>query len=229
MSSSDLAPLSLDLDLERYRPRFRPPEPYRPGSDADLRAALRRLPATLTPFHVPLATLVARLSKTLQGWALAQRWPIPTTVITGPTEAGKTTAVAVAIRRMLAHQARGRGARPGGDPYQDDEHRATLLRFQWFSALELATASARHPMGRGEAEEPRLARHAPLLVIDDLGKEETRSTQWLIEAIEHREHRLTTIITTERSMTELNDRYGAGNFRRLTKGALVLDVNEVTR
>jgi hypothetical protein len=30
-------------------------------------------------------------------------------------------------------------------------------------------------------------------------------------------------------MTELNDRYGAGNFRRLTKGALVLDVNEVTR
>lgn len=226
---SDLAQFGSILDLERLKPVFRTPRPYEPRSDVELRDALRRLPASLTPFQSSLASLLGRLPKTLHDWACCQQWPSQSAILAGPTGVGKSTAAAAAVRRMLARQARGRGVRPGGDPYADDPHRSVLLRYRWGYAVDLAAAAAHHQLGRGEPEEIRLAKHAPLLVLDDLGKEKGADVSWISAIAEHRSHRLPTIITTERRVDELATLYGAGTYRRLTRGATLLDMHRETR
>lgn len=137
--------------------------------------------------------LLAWLGGQLAGWAL----------LSGPTGAGKSTAAALAMRRILV------GGWPGG--------------VAWYQARELARAAREWPLGEGESPDITRASRVGLLVLDDLGLE--RSPADLIDVIHDRyESMRPTWVTTGLSLGGLETRYGDAVVRRLTEGAAVVVV-----
>jgi DNA replication protein DnaC len=189
-------------------------EPNRERQDAS-EEILRRLPAYLrertdenthSPVYVTTATLETRINdRRLLDAARSWHWQSGNLVLGGVTGAGKSTAAAVIVRRMVAE-----GVRLGGFYWND------ARGIWWFAALELELARKQHPLGQGEAPEVSRACAARLLVVDDAGWE--RDPTAVSYVLDHRMQRgVQTIVTTGRTRSELSDHYGAAVVRRFVE------------
>ena len=120
-------------------------------------------------------------------------------LLLGPSQIGKSTTLALALRRAL---------------------RVSDLRkgqVHWFYARALAQAARQYPLGEGVCPEVDRAMKADLLVLDDLGLE--RDPAELIDVIHTRyERERVTWTTSGMSMAELRERYGEALVRRLVEG-----------
>ena len=127
-------------------------------------------------------------------------------VLVGAAGAGKTS-VACAMLAELIRQA------ASGPP--KDLRFAGSARF--IGAYWLAKARAEHPLGDGEAPLVQLALGASVLVLDDLGAEQSKNTA-LSEVIYERHAKgQRTIITTGFGYRVLQQRYGDGIARRIVE------------
>jgi hypothetical protein len=127
----------------------------------------------------------------------------PTITVVGPQGVGKTT-IAAWVAFGIAQRRRARGER-------------CLL--WWGSCADLAAEARQVRYGASDAE--LFARGAPIVVLDDLGQERTSedSRELLVRMVTHRFGRrtsgLVTIVTTGLRSAQIQERYGAGAFRRL--------------
>jgi hypothetical protein len=145
--------------------------------------------------------------RAVMGW----RWGQGNLLLLGQTGSGKSTAVAILYRALLAH-----GVRHGGQAWENARFMA------WFGAAELAEAAKEHPFGKGEAPETRHACRARLLVLDDAGLDTDPAVCSLVLDERYQCER-PTIITSGRSEAELIAHYGAAFVRRMTepRGAIM--------
>jgi len=137
--------------------------------------------------------------------ALSWRWGQGNLLLLGQTGSGKSTAVAILYRALLAH-----GVRHGGEAWESASFMA------WFGAAELAEAAKEHPFGKGEAPETRHACRARLLILDDAGLDTDPAVCSLVLDERYQCER-PTIITSGRSESELIVHYGAAFVRRMTE------------
>lgn len=129
----------------------------------------------------------------------------PRVAFVGPPGAGKTSlAIAMFRAAVLAGSAAGKS------------------RYRYTSAHALAKARAGHPLGEGEAPLVEACLRSPLLLIDELGGEDTRYSSATAEVIyeRHAEGR-PTWVTSGVGPQELANRYGGGIARRIFEGAQV--------
>jgi DNA replication protein DnaC len=90
------------------------------------------------------------------------------------------------------------------------------------TALELAEARRQAKFGTGEADSIVRANRAPLLLIDEIGAEQTRDLG-LDEVIRHRyDAKLATIFTSGFDREALANKFGSAIERRIFEGALVI-------
>jgi DNA replication protein DnaC len=129
-------------------------------------------------------------------------------VLLGPAGVGKSTFAVCA----LMHEVRDRDL---------DGH--------FVDAYELAIARQLHQLG-SEAPLVERALEASVLVLDDLGAERVIPSSPVAEVL-HRRHAAmrTTIVTAGFSLEQLEQRYGAGIFRRLTEDAEVIEMRTPTK
>jgi len=115
----------------------------------------------------------------------------------GPTGVGKTTALGLLVRRFYIAQ------------------RTNRLRVvRWVYARDLAASVLEYALGAGECPEVRLAREAPVLVLDDLGLEKDHGP--LLDVLNERyEGGRLTWVSSGLTVPQLRDRYGEAFFRRL--------------
>lgn len=177
--------------------------------------AWHRVPAT---FRASVADLLKRLEHERTGPAgrrmLARVREAHTiaALLAGPTGCGKTTAAAVLVRRALAAF-----ESSGGDRF------ACATDLVWTNGVELALAERRHALGAGEPELLAKARRCGLLVLDDVGIEESGAVFPILSA-RYDECRAT-IATTSLGRAALTKHLGAAGVRRLVEqhvGAPVL-------
>lgn len=152
--------------------------------------------------------------------AIARKW-IPSNgniLLVGPSGVGKTSAIAMALRRT-----------------RDDLAKAALNRqasfealkrfgFVWLTASEITRAIQQHRLGSGgESLVVHRAVSAPLLIIDELGPEPTRYSGDLFDIVDrrysNRAHR-PTIATSGLTFSAFVDRYGDAMQRRLTQSGI---------
>lgn len=167
----------------------------------DVRARiLARLPAGLTTQTV--TELLARVREP-RFRAVAERWTwdAPSVALSGPSGTGKTTACAIAYRRLL--------------DASDGRWRA----LRWVSVLRLVSARRdRGDHAPDDVDPTVLLERASLLVLDDLGQEPPIDVarevlQGLVDA--RYLAGLPTLTTTELTQQQLLDRYGVALVRRL--------------
>ncbi len=121
----------------------------------------------------------------------------------GPTGTGKTTALALLVRRALAEFEASDGKRCAEAP--------GLL---WTTASELALSDRRHPLGSDKPPLLAQAITAPLLVLDEVGIEPSGVIFEILQArYGYRRPVLATSGLTKRQLTE---HLGAAGVRRLT-------------
>ena len=128
----------------------------------------------------------------------------------GPSSAGKTT-LAVALLRALL------GKRVASHPFEcDDDVDAVARQCRFVPARRLGVAA----LVPGDPLEIRRAMRAPVLLLDDLGKDPDIKSNPLpaVIAERHDEERVTWI-TTELTPPEILKRYGGGIARRICEGA----------
>lgn len=176
------------------------------------RMALAKAWATIPPGweHADLSNqrLPVRraLGDAIRGWTRSTG----NMLLCGDTGTGKSTA-AVALARRILRTAESRALPP------DDMAFAVGLRFMTARAL-IADMRA-HPLGAGN-DSPlyRAAARATLLVLDEVGfepkDERNLPVQRLIED-RYDDQRKRTVVTTGLTLTQLADRYGAANVRRM--------------
>jgi DNA replication protein DnaC len=127
--------------------------------------------------------------------ALADRWEPKrgSLLVIGPAGIGKTT-IAALICRRLVH---------AGD-----------FGVRWTSGIVQARARREARFGEQNRETIRV-QNAPLLVIDELGQEDT-DARWLLELIDGRYTSGRACLTTSGlTRPQLETRYGVGAVRRL--------------
>ncbi len=160
------------------------------------------------------------LHPTLRRLVDAEKHHERSVLVMGPTKAGKSTAVTLMVRRCLRFIKDPGKAAGGTFDYQGSRLSVMSLRvprIHWVYARALAQCSKYHPLGAGEPEPIIVSKHAPVLVIDDLGLE--RDIGDVVDVVHERyEKGLSTWTTTGLSMPELNDRYGEAFVRRLVEG-----------
>lgn len=156
-----------------------------------------------------LAKLVGAQAMQRAGVSLAA----PRIAFLGPPGAGKTS-LAVAMFRAAVEADMQSRPRDVFSP-RACEHR-------YVSAHALAKARAMHPLGDGEAPLVRAALEAPLLLIDELGGEDSRHASAVGEVIyERHAAQMPTWITTGTTPEKLAERYSGGIGRRLFEDAEV--------
>jgi DNA replication protein DnaC len=116
-------------------------------------------------------------------------------LVHGASGTGKTTLVAALLRERIE--------RGGGD--------GVFVR-----AADLATAQIKHRAGQGDAELISVAKACALLVVDDLGTNDTHPMSELGEILfkRHDSESKSTWITTWMDRDKLGERYGGGVARR---------------
>lgn len=125
----------------------------------------------------------------------------------GPPGSGKTSLAIAMLRAAVAAEPASTWRTSGA---------------RYVSAHRLAKARAMHPLGDGEAPLVSTALRAPLLVLDELGGEDTRYASAVAEVIyERHADDLPTWVTTGVTPERLAERYGGGIARRLFEGAQV--------
>lgn len=142
--------------------------------------------------------------------------PTLSSMLFGPTGDGKTSAVAVLIRRAL-----------------QEYHHSTRKRYPelrtlvWVDAPDLSLTDRRHPLGEGAPPTLREACEAGVLVLDDIGLETNPSP--LLEVLRFRyNNTLPTLATSGLTPKQLSQHISAAGVRRLTHqyaGYPVLAVN----
>lgn len=197
----------------------------RPPTEDDLNAERRarmqaaarvrdRLPGFLR--HAKGQDMLARVAvDVLKQTASAWRWGAGGLVFLGMTRIGKSTVAAWLFRRLL-HE----GWNRGGSDWE------LAQRLRWYSAEALCQARKEHPLGHGEAPEIVHANAASLLVIDDAGWDRDPTAVSSVLAARY-EKGLPTLITSGKTLEELNQHYGAAVVRRIMesggKRAVVVD------
>lgn len=170
-------------------------------------AAWLNVPRT---YRAPVADLLKRFEHDLSGRAgrrlLGKVRDAHTisAVLLGPTGCGKSSAAALLVRRALAEFEESGG-----------ERRAAATDLVWSRATELAVAERRHALGAGEAEVLVRAKRAGLLVLDDLGLEETGAILPILWA--RYDEGLATIVTTGLRAEGLTKHLRAGGNRLLVE------------
>jgi hypothetical protein len=105
---------------------------------------------------------------------------------------------------------------------QASESAARNPRVLWVSAHQLAKARAIHPLGDGEAPLIVSALSCDVLVVDELGGEDTRYASAVAEVLYERHAEASpTWVTTGVGPKEIADRYGGGIARRVLEDAKV--------
>lgn len=91
------------------------------------------------------------------------------------------------------------------------------------SAIELAREASHIPTWQGEAARVTRAKEAGVLMLDEIGREDERQRQTIVEII-HARHdaERPTWITTGLVRADLGGRYGGGVLRRLFEDAVVI-------
>ncbi len=197
----------------------------RPPTDADIKAEARvrmqaaarvrdRLPGFLR--HPKSGDMLARVAvDVLKQTASAWRWGGGSIVFLGLTRIGKSTVAAWLFRRLL-HE----GWTRGGSDWE------LAQRLRWYSAEALCLARREHPLGHGEAPEIINAVGASLLVIDDAGWDRDPAAVSSVIASRY-EKGIPTLVTSGRTLEDLQKHYGAAVVRRITesggKRAVVVD------
>jgi DNA replication protein DnaC len=194
------------------------PEPARPAApdersmrmrEASLRVAveqaLERMPTAYQAAELDadwLVRLVGQANIETARTALSA----PRVAFTGAPGSGKSTLAAAMYRAAL----------------RAERHQGRVLRSRWVSAHALAKARAEHGLGAGEAPLVEAVVSAPLVVIDELGGEDSRYASAVAEVIyeRHAESRATWI-TLGVGPKEVATRYGGGIARRVFEGATV--------
>jgi DNA replication protein DnaC len=140
------------------------------------------------------------------------RGTLPRLFLSGPPDAGKTSA-AVAILRALLDDARD----------ADDEASLFAARgIRFAPAYAIAVVRQDNKLGQEPKELGEWFR-APLLVIDDIGSETATPSSPMLELVYRRfDDGLPTITTTGFNEQSIDDRYGVGIVKRLTAGGLVI-------
>ena len=88
----------------------------------------------------------------------------------------------------------------------------------------LSLARREHPLGEGEAPDVRRASAATLLVLDDIGWD--KDTQIVSEVLHARyEHSLPTLLTSGRTVEQLDATYGPAVLRRFGESGGVSAAN----
>ncbi len=137
----------------------------------------------------------------------------------GPSGAGKTSAVAVLVRRALHeyhHSARQRFGEVKG--------------LVWVDAPDLSLTDRRHPLGEGQPPTLHDACAASMLVLDDVGLETNPGP--LLEVLRFRyNNTLPTLATTGLGVKQLTTHISGAGVRRLTQQTagypvLVIDCHE---
>lgn len=145
--------------------------------------------------------------------------PTLSCLLLGATGAGKTTAVAVLVRRAIHeyhHSAR--------------QRYAEVRNLMWVDAPDLSLTDRRHPLGDGQPPSLKDACEASLLVLDDIGLETNPSP--LLEVLRFRyNNSLPTLATSGLTPKQLTSHISAAGVRRLTHQTaghpvLVIDCHE---
>lgn len=163
---------------------------------------------TRAPLHPGLVRRVNALSK-----------PTLSAMLMGPTGAGKTTLVAVLLRRAFAAYVESLG-----------EEFREVRGLKWVDAPELSLSERRHGLGDGKPQSVAEACHATLLVIDDIGNEPNQGP--LLEVLRFRYNNcLPTLATSGLTRKQLSEQIGGAGVRRLNEQhagypVLNIDVNE---
>jgi DNA replication protein DnaC len=124
--------------------------------------------------------------------------------IVGPSGAGKTVAMLVAVLRLM------KNASSKGDKTHP------ICGSFWTSGLGLARALREQRLG-SECQELEQARHCRLLFLDEIGQE-MADPRWLIELLDSRYcNGGITLTTSGLRKSELEARYGMGATRRFTE------------
>lgn len=177
-----------------------------PGPKDERRSeAARHLRTILPPaMHGPKQDLVKRVAVTKLVVAASEwQWGDGNVMFRGLTEIGKTTAATLMIRRLLSD-----AVQIGGELFR----RALGIRF--VNARELCASERRHKLGDGEPAEVSDAKHASLLVLDDLGTECEPAV--LSSVLDWRYlHQLPTCITTGLQQPQITEHFGSALYRRM--------------
>jgi DNA replication protein DnaC len=144
----------------------------------------------------------------------------PVILIHGAAGTGKTTLACALLQHVIEA---GADTRCSGDVFD----RARDARF--VEAYELSMARAAHRLGQDDPPAVAAAMRASVLVLDELGREDTRNRD--VESVIHRRHRenRTTIITTWLSIDDIRTRYDEGIYRRLCEGSVVIELTAGAR
>lgn len=183
--------------------------------NAHTATALKSVPAWA---HVRDLDDFRRLIKNEKLRSFAIKWDqsMGSCLLIGPSGAGKTSAIAMAIRRLRRNLIDAVLAQPDNLPARK-AHKE--FGFRWTTASEIARALAQHRMGSGA--EPELIDRAVetrILIIDELGPEPERYAGDIFDIIDRRYvSQLPTLITSGHPMATLQARYGSAFFRRLTE------------
>lgn len=139
------------------------PDPEHKTRGWQLLPVIELLPAVIR--KAPRAELAKRAHPRLMAAIDSWRWGGGNLVLSGRTRAGKSSAAGYLVRR-LCHE----GARHGGEAFE-------LARsIRWQECRELSEVAREHRLGGGEAPEITLCKYARLLVLDDLGAADDRTT-----------------------------------------------------
>jgi len=137
----------------------------------------------------------------------------------GSTGVGKTTAAVAICHRILET------AETKAIPAE----KFRLARgLRWTAAWDLGAAGRQWKLGDGLPPQIAEAVRAPLLIIDDLGKESRpRDTEddaiWTVLDQRYRQRGFVTIVTSKLRMSELGERYGLDARRRFTERGVVVE------
>lgn len=168
---------------------------------------------TLPPFVrlAKPADLEARICAALLPFA--RTIPGSSTLIVGPTAAGKTVAMAIAFRRLLAA-----GVEQGGPGW------ARAAGLCWYDASELARARRGWPLGQGDPPQFERAIRASMLFLDDLGQERADDGSVRDVLNDRYAKMLPTIVTSGMRVSEIEARYDTQIVRRILQGGQIVDV-----
>lgn len=183
----------------------RPEPPAESHADRELReecsGILHRVPKN---FRRKVDELLPHLHPFLRAKLNAGQTPTLSCMFFGATGSGKTSAVAVLLRRALHeyhHSARKRFAE--------------MRQLCWIDAPDLSLTERRHPLGEGAPPTLQEACNASVLVLDDIGLETNPSP--LLEVLRFRyNNALPTLATSGLDPKKLTAHISAAGVRRLT-------------
>lgn len=132
------------------------------------------------------------------------QWGSPNLTLLGETGAGKTTAAALLVRRLCAE-----AARAGGEAFS----KCQLVRFQ--SCRDLSEVHREMRLGDGTPEPIIRCQNARLLVLDDLGATDEKSSLERILNVRYKRG-WPTVTTSGLRYRELVTTFGEALVRRMT-------------